>query len=92
MATHTIELDDAEYRALERSAAAAGLSIRGFLRSLITGSRFETSGAAGASRWARLSQRVRNDPPLRDVGDYVRASSRSLREDFALTRDDLEQE
>ncbi len=52
MAPYTIELDDADYKILERCATAAGLSIRGFLKSLISGSRVQSPSPAGASRWA----------------------------------------
>jgi hypothetical protein len=87
--THTIKLTEAEYRALERSAQSSGLSVRAYLRQLITRARSqeaEASGGAQSSRWARLSERVRRDPPLRGAGELVLESTRRLREDFALTR------
>ncbi len=93
MASHTIELDDTDFKALEAAARAAGLTVRGFLKTLISRTRSEGAKAAGdarPSRWAQLSQRVRSDPPLRGAGGYVRECSRALREDFALTRDDVE--
>ena len=95
MASHTIELDDADFKALEAAARAAGLTVRGFLKSLISRARGEGAEVAAGtrpSRWAQLSQRVQSDPPLRGAGEYVRECSRALREDFALTRDDLEQQ
>lgn len=91
MASHTIELDDTDFKALEASARAAGLTVRGFLKTLISRTRSEAAKVADdarPSRWAQPSQRVRSDPPLRGAGEYVRECSRAVREDFALTRDD----
>ena len=92
MSSHTIEVDQADYEILERSARLAGLSVRAFVKSLlakVSNQEVESGRDASASRWALLSQKVRRDPPLRGAGDYVRQSSRAFREDFALTRDDL---
>ena len=92
MTSHTIELDQADYEALERSARLAGLSVRAFLKSLLakaSSQEVELPRDAPPSRWALLSQKVRRDPPLRGAGEYVRQSSQAFREDFALTRDDL---
>ncbi len=36
------------------------------------------------SRWVHVSERIRNNPPLRGAGEYVRNCSKEFREDFAL--------
>lgn len=93
MTTHTIKLTEAEYLALERSARSSGLSVRAYLSQLITRARSqdaEASDSPQTNRWARLSERVRRDPPLHGAGEFVLESTRRLREDFALTRDDIE--
>lgn len=71
MISHTIELDQADYEALERSARLAGLSVRAFLKGLLAkmpSLAVELRRDSKPSRWALLSQRVRRDPPLRGVG------------------------
>lgn len=92
MASHTIELEDPEYEYLKRSAHAAGMSVPAFLKQLIGIRRRDDAEAMPkTSRWAQLSERVRRDPPLRGAGTYVSECSRDFREDFAVTRDDVEQ-
>jgi uncharacterized protein HemY len=40
------------------------------------------------SRWARLSEEIKKNPPLRGLGDYVRSCSKEFREDFALNHEE----
>jgi ABC-type uncharacterized transport system ATPase subunit len=40
------------------------------------------------SRWAKFSEEIKKEPPLRGLGDYVRQCSKEFREDFALNHDE----
>jgi hypothetical protein len=89
---HTIQLDDADYEKLARGAAGAGLSVSAFLKQLlskVTGSTEEAQSEP--SRWAQLSERVRQDPPLSGTSGLVQAHGRAFRDEFALTSDDYEE-
>ena len=44
----------------------------------------------GKSRWARFSEEIRANPSLSGAGDFVQQCSAELREDFALTKADLD--
>jgi len=41
----------------------------------------------GGSRWTRFSERIRKNPPLSGVGDYVRECSRDFRDEFTFRHD-----
>lgn len=41
-------------------------------------------------RWKEVSERMRQNPPLHGLSDYIRQCSAEFREDFSLTKDDEE--
>jgi len=93
MSQHVIELDPRDYEYLQNGARALGMSVQAFLKRLIDRERLDessTSKAGHTSRWARFSEDIKKDPPLRGAGDLVRHYARELREDFAITSDDLD--
>lgn len=98
MAYLSIEVEEADYRYLERPAKTEGTSVPTILKRMIAGMRAAAapspkpgspdSEPLAESRWARISQRIQKDPPLDGAGDFVRACSKEFREDFSLSRDE----
>jgi hypothetical protein len=96
----TVDIEETDYKYLERAAKSSGVTIQLFLKQLITRQQLfdqeksqrkqipteETT--SGKSRWAKLSERIQKDPPLKGAGDYVRQASKEFREDFALSHDE----
>ncbi|MCP4405571.1 MAG: hypothetical protein GY801_50740 [bacterium] len=96
----TIDIEETDYKYLERAAKSSGVTVQLFLKQLITRQqRFDPKGyqeelispeetKPKKSRWAELSERIRKDPPLTEAGEYVRQTSKEFREDFALSHDE----
>lgn len=96
----TVDIEETDYKYLERAAKSSGLTIQLFLKQLITQQQlFDQEESQKKlitpekithkkSRWAELSERIQKDPPLRGAGEYVRQVSKEFREDFALTHDE----
>ncbi len=90
-----IELEDADYQYLEKSANIAGVSVQALIKDILSKRRNADNGVdlnsekvkQKKSRWASFSERIRQNPPLRGAGDYVRKSSKEFREDFAFKHD-----
>ncbi|QTA92993.1 hypothetical protein [Desulfonema magnum] len=95
----TIEIKEDDYRYLEKSARLAGTTIPSLLRELIgkkkaadesafakTSVSDRTCGEKG--RWAKFSEKICENPPLRGAGDYVRECSEKFREDFTFRHDE----
>jgi hypothetical protein len=83
MASRTIELEEIDYQDLEKAAESAGVSIQSLLKQLLTKHQMTdkptSDGILNAqrdqqqqNRWAQFSVRIRKNPPLRGVGEYVR--------------------
>jgi len=98
MLRHTIKIEEKAYRYLEQDARFLGISIEEALSKIIEKQIFtenQTSDKCGnsesvyvqKSRWAQISRRIRKNPPLRGVGDYVRECSKEFRGDFSLGHD-----
>ncbi len=87
MPYHTIQLEQTDYEYLEQAARDAGTSVQALLKQLIARQQHADTQQAPASqpssrqpksRWARLSERIRQNPPLHGVGEYVRECSQEL--------------
>ncbi len=95
MTTHMVELEDADYQYLEKSANVAGISVQELIKDILSKQRNADNEVVSShekkkplkSRWAKFSERIRKNPPLRGAGEYVRECSREFREDFAFKHD-----
>ncbi|RLC05640.1 MAG: hypothetical protein DRI57_27405 [Deltaproteobacteria bacterium] len=93
----TIEIEDSDYQYLRKSAIASGMTIPSFLRMIISekcasdDKVFDdisvSEGQKQRGRWAKFSERIRQNPPLGNAGDYVRDCSKEFREDFVFRHD-----
>ena len=98
MRYRTIEIEDTDYQYLEKAAKSAGITIQSFLKQLIAQQLGDNGGSHNVTmpkhanrqkgRWAQFSKRIRKNPPLSGVGEYVRKCSEEFREDFALKVDE----
>lgn len=100
MGLHTIELEEPDYQNLVQAAETAGVTISLFLKQLLarqprplakegdaeTAPRVPAQQAQ--SRWAEFSERIRQNPPLRGSGEYVRTCSQELRANFTFKHDE----
>ncbi len=76
MTTHMIELEDAEYQYLEKSANIAGVSIQEIIKDILSKQRNTENKVVlnpkkkkpVKGRWAKFSERIRKNPPLRGSG------------------------
>ena len=96
----TVDIEETDYQYLEQAAQSAGVTIQSFLKHLISRQHLVVQEDSQEkriqleqphrkkSRWAQLSERIRQDPPLRGAGDYVRECSKEFRDDFALHHDE----
>lgn len=94
MPTHMIELEDADYQYLRKSANMAGVSVQTLIKNMLSmqrqadnGRELDSEKVQKKSRWASFSERIRKNPPLRGAGEYVRKCSKEFREDFVFKHD-----
>ncbi len=92
----TVDIEETDYQYLEQAAQSAGVTIQSFLKNLLSrhpviqeDSQDTQKQYQAESRWAHISERIRQAPPLRGVGEYVRECSKEFREDFALQHDEV---
>jgi hypothetical protein len=95
MIYHEIKIEDSDYKYLEKSARIAGLSIEEYLRQIIQHQQTfkktltnPQSARTKKSRWAKLSEKIRKNPPLRGAGDYVSKMSKDFRNEFSFRHDE----
>lgn len=87
---HALEIDETDYQALEKSAHKAGISVSELLKRLIDQHRalMDEARPRTPGRWARVSERIRRNPPLQGASEYIYSTSLEMREDFSVTEDD----
>ena len=95
MIYHEIKLEDSDYKYLQKSARVAGLSIEEYLQQIIQNEqllkirlRKQQNTGTDKSRWAKLSEKIRKDPPLRGAGDYVSKMGEDFKNEFSFKHDE----
>ena len=89
--TRTLEIEESEYEALREAARLSGLSVEEVMGQLIASHRTLIQSSAqqprendSSGRFARLSQRIREAPPLQGMSHFLQDSMEELRDEFTL--------
>ena len=95
MVYHEIKIEDSDYKYLKKSAKIAGLDIEKYLKQLILNQQnsktkvtTEKISEPGKSRWAKLSEKIRQNPPLRGAGEYLFQSTENFKKEFSFKHDE----
>lgn len=49
---------------------------------------YSNNDETNKNKWAEFSQRIKKNPPLHEVGDFIQSSIKEFREDFALVSEE----